>query len=106
MLSNVSDTPGVSEFGVNFSDTGRILYLAPSYGQGYYDIFSRDGQGGNPRRLTRGEMAYNGPLWQYGPWIVFQSGNDLWYHDLRSGANRNLTDGVGINYGHSLYIAP
>jgi len=102
-LTRVTNTPNVNEFSVNYNPGGKILYMADGIVASQFDIYEINIDGTNNRRITNGEMAYNGPLWQYDQWIVFQSGEDVWLHDTSTAQNTNLTGSQGSNYSHSLF---
>lgn len=106
-LDQLTDTPSESEFAANFTPEGLILFLAEGDVEGNFDIYAMESDGSNESKLTNGEIAYNGPLWKYYRWIVFQSGDDLYYHDLSTGQNIQVTgkgeEDEGVNYSHSLY---
>jgi Tol biopolymer transport system component len=102
---NLTNTPTISEWSANYAPDGSIIYISkPYYDNDQTDIFRMDENGQNITQVSGGEEAFNGPLWQYDKWIVFQSGNDVWLYDTKAGTVSNLTGSEGNNYSHTLYV--
>ena len=108
MSSNVwtqlTNTADLNEYAPNVNSSGKIIFLRNGDPAEQINIYEMDSDGSNIRQITDGEMAYNGPLWQYDRYIVFQSGNDIWFYDTATGKNVNLTKSEGTNYSHSVFV--
>ena len=101
--SGAADTPDRHEFAVAFTPSGDLLFVVEGEVAGRFDIYTRSLETGDERRLTSGEMSYNGPVSQVDSrYLVFQSGRDVWLHDLVTRLNHNLTGSEGINYSPSV----
>lgn len=88
---------------VNYNPEGLLIFLADDNEDENFDIFSMKEDGSNVTKLSQGELNFNGPLWQYENYIVYQHDKDIWSYDVEAHSYKALTDGVGINYSHSLF---
>lgn len=103
VLTQVTDTADIHEYSVNYNSSGKLIYLAEGDVTDQFDIYQMDPDGTDIVKITNGEMAYNGPVWQYGRYYVFQSGNDIYFYDSSTQTNTNLTGSDGFNYSHYIY---
>ena len=84
--------------GVAWTGDGRVIY-AGDHAENW-DLFQIDADGGNERRLTFGERLHESPtVCEGGKSVVFDSNSSgvqhLWRLDLQSGAETQLTKGLG-----------
>ena len=84
--------------GVTWTGDGRVIY-AGDHAENW-DLFQIDADGGNERRLTFGERLHESPTaCEGGKSVVFDSNSSgvlhLWRLDLQSGAEAQLTKGLG-----------
>ena len=84
--------------GVAWTGDGRVIY-AGDHAENW-DLFQIDADGGNERRLTFGERLHESPtVCEGGRSVVFDSNSSgvqhLWRLDLQSGAETQLTKGLG-----------
>jgi Tol biopolymer transport system component/predicted Ser/Thr protein kinase len=84
--------------GVAWTGDGRVIY-AGDHAENW-DLFQIDADGGNERRLTFGERLHESPtVCEGGKNVVFDSNSSgvlhLWRLDLQSGAETQLTKGLG-----------
>ena len=100
-LTNTSDT---HEYGARYTSSGKIIFIAEGSVQGWSDVYRMDVDGSNVTRVTNSEMDYSGPVWQYDRYIIFQSGEDVWYYDTTTSENINLTNSNGSNYSQSVFV--
>lgn len=102
--TQLTDTPDLHEYAPNVNSSGKIIFLRDGDPGSQINIYEMDSDGSNLRKITDGEMDYNGPVWQYDRYIVFQSGDDIWFYDTSTGKNVNLTNSEGMNYSHSVFV--
>lgn len=103
LWTQLTNTPDIHEYAPNVNSAGKIIYLRDGDVEGKINIYEMDIDGSNNRKITDNEMDYNGPVWQYDRYIVFQSGNDIWFYDTDTRKNVNLTNSEGMNYSHSVF---
>lgn len=102
--TQLSNTADLREYAPNVNSSGKIIFLRNGDPEEQVNIYEMDSDGSNVRKITDGEMDYNGPVWQYDRYIVFQSGDDIWFYDTSTGKNVNLTNSEGMNYSHSVFV--
>lgn len=107
VFNQVTEFAGSYPGSANFNSAGQILYIMGDPETGVNDIYRTEIDGSGTVKVTDGEMAYGGPVWQFSRWIVFQSGSDIWMYDTETRINTNLTSGLGgTSYSHSLFTTP
>ena len=103
-LTRVTDTPEKYESSVNYQYDGKLIFIAEGVVPGQTDIYQIKADGTALIRLTNGEMEYEGPLWQYGRYIVFGSDCNLWVHDSLNADNSRLTVSEACDFQHHLQL--